>query len=419
MAKFKFVTDVSKLGLLENLARTRSRLVVSTLLSLGATYGLGVASAHYVLELSQSVVVNIFIITGNMFLVLVAAFLSTVLAGDLLFSGPWREEAFLGDESDGDAPVQSHSGEFMVLLILFIVGHAFGVDAATGGFLSKYHSHGYFRVQMRSDAPSTRTRALDQLTARTNYQLWEQPEIRTVVRDALDDPSVDVRSTAAWAAGRMDLKSARPDLIARVREDDHSKVRRTAATALGKLGHDRDTRLTLEQTLQSRPDDETVRGALRGLGLMESAEAVDAIVPLLEADDEGVWVHAYWALRKIGSDRARDAVWNVIQSDPTGTRKCAAFDAFKTVAHDDDALWAQRQYQSGDFETECEERTWEERHGTVHRLLIGDSFREKLLKIVANQAARDHRDWFQRITNDPSAPDRLRQVASEVLRQLR
>lgn len=419
MAKFKFVTDVSKLGLLENLARTRGRLVVSTVAALAATYGLGVASAHYVLEASQSVLVNIFIITGNMFLVLVAAFLSTVLAGDLLFSGPWREKAFLGDGTDENAPVQSHSGEFMVLLILFIVGHAFGVNAATGGFLSDYHSHGYFRVQMRSDAQSTRIRALDQLTARTNFQLWDEPEIRSVVRDALDDPSPEVRTTAAWATGRMDLQSARSPLVELVTNDENADVRAAAATALGKLGPDREARQTLESVLETRPDPETVRGALRGLGLMESADSVDAVVPLLDADDESLWVHAFWTLRKIGSDRARDAVWSVIQSNPSGTRKCAAYDTFKTVATQDDVLWARRQYQSSNFETECEERVWEERHGTVHRLLIGDSFREKLLKIVANQAARDHRDWFQRITNDPSAPDRLRQVANEVLRQIR
>jgi NO-binding membrane sensor protein with MHYT domain len=100
MPRIKLVTNVSEYALLRGLARTRARLVVSTLLATAAMVGFGLWSAHYVLEVSSSVGVNLGLITFNMMVMLVAAYLQTVLIGDIVFSGPWREQVILGEQPE-------------------------------------------------------------------------------------------------------------------------------------------------------------------------------------------------------------------------------------------------------------------------------------------------------------------------------
>ena len=420
MANIKLITDVSKIGLLQSLARTRRRLVVSTILAVAATYGLGFWSAHYILETSTSVVANMFIITGDMFLVLIASFLATVLIGDLTFAGPWRETVFLGDRSDAeDAPVSNHNGEFLVILLLLIIGNAFALNFATGNFLERYHTVGYFQVRLRAEAPDQRVAALETLTRDHNFQIWEQSDVQQLVVDSLDDPAPKVRAMAAWSAGKMENLEAREKLKQLVETDDSPRVIADAAVALGKLGLDAEARRSIEERMTSSEDETLVVGTLRGLGLMGSSRSIDKIVPLLDSDNEPIMVHAYWALRQIGSEEVRDTIRQRANSTDSSIERCAAFDTLKKVATEEDVLWARRQYQTGDFEDECKKRVWRERDDTPHYILIGDSYREKLIKIVANEAAREHRDWFQRIINDPNEPYRLREVANAVLRQLR
>lgn len=420
MANFKFITDVSNLDLLQGLARTRRRLILSTVGGLAATYAAGFGASWYINEVSGSVIWNMFVITGVMFLVLIVSYLLTLLVGDLTFEGPWRETVVL-DDPDGPekAPVASHSGEFLVILILAIVGNGVGLNVITGGFLDEYHTVGYFKVRLRADTPDARVSGLRDLTKPTNRTNWSNPEVQAVVVDAFDDPSPDVRSMAVWSAGEMDIQSATDRLISTMSEDDSPEVRGRAAIALGKLGLYPKSRKAIESVLDDADQPEAIVGALRGLALMESADSVPVILPFIEHDDEQVMLSAFWALRNIGSERARDAVREVIDGDPSHLRKCAAWDTLKKVATDDDILWARRMYQQDDLGPPCEMRVWEEPHNTSHRILVGDTFHEKLIKIVANEAGVEYRDWFQRIVNDPSAPGRLREVASEVIGQIR
>lgn len=421
MAKLKLITDVSKVGLLQGLARTRARLIGSTIGAVMLTYGLGLFSSHYILEISASVVANMFIITGTMFLVLIASFLIAVLIGDLTFSGPWRETVFLGGTRDDleRTPVKNHSGEFLVIFVVAILVNAFGINTAAGGFLEQYHTVGYFEVRLRSEAPKQRVAAYETLTRDVNFQLWKNEDIEKLVLDGLDDPAPEVRAIAGWSAGKMKMQRARPHLIEIVADDSAPQVVSDAAIALGKLGLDGDARDTLQTRLRSTDDSTIQVGALRGLGLIDSSQSVDTILQFIDAEEDALMVNAFWALRKIGSEEARPATRSLIDDDTPLLKRCAAFDALKKVATDEDLLWAKRQYQTGKFDQTCPARVWRERDGTKHRLVIDDSFREKLLKIIANQAAHEHRDWFQRIVNDPDEPERLRKVASEVLRQLR
>jgi hypothetical protein len=420
MARIKLITDVSEIGLLQDLARTRARLVASTLVALAASYGLGFWSVHYIMEVSGSVVANMFLISANMLLVLIASFLLTALIGDLAFPGPWRETVFLEErQQEHRAPVRNHSGEFLVILMVAIVGNAYGLNVVTGGFIERYHTEGYFRTWLRAEAPETRGQAFEKLTQDTNFQLWTKPKVQQIVLDGFDDPAPEVRAWAAWSAGKMKVQRARPGLIELVESDSSGRVVADAAVALGKLGPDQEARRAIVDRLADADDPETTIGTLRGLGLMGAEQAVEPILPHIDADDEEVMTHAFWALRQIGSEKARDPVRAVIDEDPPLTRRCAAFDTLKKVATQKDMMWARRHYQRLDYEESCPLKVWTERDGSKHYIVLDDSFKEKVLKIVANEAAADYQDWFQRIINDPDANYRLREVANEVLRQLR
>ncbi len=421
MPKLKLVTDVSKIGLLQSLAETRARLLGSTLIALAATYGLGLWSAHYILERSASVVLNMLIITGTMFLVLLASFLVAATIGDLTFPGPWRETVFVSSSPEDldRAPVKNHSGEFLIIFLLAVVVNAFGINTAAGGFLDRYHTVGYFDVRLRAEAPAARVEAYEMLTRDVNFQIWENDGVQKLVLEGFEDPAAEVRAIAAWSAGKIDLMNARPRLIELVENDTDPRVVADAAIALGKLGLDAGAREAITSRLASTDSPKIRIGTLRALGLLASSNSVETALEYIDADDERVMIHAFWALRKIGSERARPSVRKRIDPETPLLKRCAAFDALKKVATDKDVSWAKRQYQVGSFDQQCPAKVWRERDQTKHRIVIDDSFREKLLKIVANQAASEHRDWFQRIVNDPDAPDRLREVASEVLRQLR
>lgn len=422
MANFKFITDVSQIGLLQGLARTRRSLVLSTLGGLALTYGTGFAASWFISEASWSVVMNVFVITGVMFLVLIASYLLTVLIGDLSFAGPWREAVFLedGGVDKSEAPVANHNGEFLIILVVCIVANAFGLNIATGGFLEQYHNVGYFKVRMRSPSPQLRINGLTDLTKDANFSIWSNPELQAVVLDGFDDPSPEVRKMALWSAGKIELHEARERIIEVMRTDEHPGVRGKAAVALGKLGLYPESRRAVEAMLREAVEPAARVGALRGLGLMASPRSVEVITPLFDAEDDEVMTHAFWAIRQIGSEKARPAVRAVVDADPGHLKRCAAWDALKLVANEDDVLWARRQYQRpDDLGRPCEMRVWEEPHNESHRIVIGDTFREKLIKIVANEAPFEYRSWFQRIVNDPSSPYRLREVASEVIGMIR
>lgn len=418
----KIFTDVSKLALLRPLARTRRRLLGSTAAALALAYGGALASAHYILEVSHSVGLNLALVTADMFGVLVASYLTAATIADLTFPGEWREAVFMGKQHDAPerAPVERRDGEFMVILLLTIVGNALGVNYAAGDFIDQYHTSGYFRVQFRTAEPDARLDALDEVGADMSFELWGDPAVRRLVRRALDAPSSEVRARAAWTLGKMGADEARGDLIALLRGDGSATVRASAATALGKLGFHEQTRRLLENLLEETSSEELAVGLLRGLGLMAAASSVPSVVDQFDADSDDVAVHAFWAIRKIGSAEARGEVRSTIESDPDSVvRECAAYDALKKVAVDRDVALARRAYQGSESGVTCEERTWVEPDGTKHRLVIGDSFRVKMMKIAANHAAFEHESWFRRIAADDSEPDRIRQVASSVLRQIR
>ena len=427
-SSFKLVTDVSQWGLLVWPAKTRARLVVCTLLATAVTMGAAFGSAEFILEHSASVMLNLLLITLNMVLLLVAAYLQAILIGDIFFSGPWREHAFLGEEPEQQdqgsinvSAVNDHNAEFIVILFLAIVFNAVGLNFATGNFFSQYHDEGFFQVQMRAESASDRIRALDNLADPVNSRLWERDGLRQLIVEGFDDPDEEVRKRAIWTSGKLQISRARPVLRQIAAEHQDPSTQAKAAFTLGRLGSDTESRTLLEELLDDEHPSEVRIGAIRGLAMMENPRSVDVILEHIDDDDEEVMAHAFWALRRIGSSRARDEVRQILEQeddDMESIRYCGAMEAFKMVAIEEDAEWARRRFRRTDEELYCEKMYFEEPDERIHRVIWGEPVRVKWLKTVGNTDPQQHHRWIQRLITDPEEEEHVRQIASEIQRRM-
>ena len=418
MPEIKFVTNVAELGLFRSVAKTRGRLLLSTVVCTAATIGIGLASAAYVLEQSTSVGLNLGLITLTMFLVLVVAYLQSVVVGDFAFTGPWREQVILGVTPEQGASVQNHNAEFMIVLLIAFLANGMIVNFGAGGFLDTYHTEGFFRSQLRSPDADDRQEALTYLADPMNFELWPMPAIQKLVMQHLDDPDEQTRLTAIWNAGEMEIVSARDELRQIVVDTDAAPVvRAAAAESLGHLGIDDEARLALQAQLQSSAQP-VVIGALRGLALMKSPLSVDAVLPLTMSDDVQVRLHAYWVLRNSGEPKLRDMLHERLKANPDAQTQCALLDTLKMVATADDVTWARRMFDRTDPEADCEPVVWDERNERRHYVLYSDTLRVKYLKVVANGSGGEQRAWFERIVADPEQPWRVREVAAEIVKRL-
>ncbi|MBA2665360.1 MAG: HEAT repeat domain-containing protein [Bradymonadaceae bacterium] len=423
MARIQLVTDVSKWGLLKWPAQTRPRLIGFALLMAAATVAFGLWSADYVLNQSASVAFNLVVITANMMMMLVAAFLQTVLIADLFFAGPWRERVFLGLKvPDGEidpVAVEDRNAEFVIALLLLVIANAFALNVAAGGFLDFYHNEGFFQVRLRADSASERIAALEDMADPINNEIWERPGLQDAVVARFGDVDLEVRKRALWNAGRMKIQPARPQILALLERDDEDPgVRAEAAVALGKLGDDTAARRTIEAVLERTTDSDLQVGCLRALGLMASPLTVSTLARHSASTDEPVMLHALWALGRIRHPSSRKVVKELLDTEPTGVTQCATLDAFKMVANAEDTVWARREFQRVSPELDCQMVTWDDREGTLHYIVWGETVRIKLLKIVANTNPFDHRDWIQRLVNDSGESWRVREVADEILKQM-
>lgn len=419
MAKFQLVTDISQWGFLRWPAQTRRRLVISTvaLTALAALHSFW--NAYYIMEVSASVLLNILLITANLFIVLSAAYLQAVLIGDLFFAGPWRERVFLGNRPRGAqtvdlTAVDDHSAEFIALVIIAGFINIFALNIMTGDFFGRYHQEGFFQVQMRHDDPERRVAAMMKIADPLHGTLWEREGLRDLIVEGFEDEAPQVRQRAVWAAGILEILRARPALQEIARHDKAPAVRAEAAFTLGRLGPDLASRQLLEELLSEDHPGEVRIGALRGLAQMKDIRAVDAVMALLDDEDDQVVAHAFWVLARLGSKKPRDMVREIVEQAPHGLRRCAALEAFKLVATPEDATWARRQFQNTPREERCEALTFEEPDERIHYVIWGESVRVKWLKTVGNTDPYAHRNWLKLIVADPQEEEFVREIAAEI-----
>lgn len=433
MPKLKFAADVGQFGLFKSVAATRGRLIAAVVVATAASLGAGFWSADYIMERSASVGLNILIITTNMVVVMITAYLQALLVGDLFFEGPWREQVVMGDRSyrkdlDAEVVVADHQAEFMILLLALVVGNAMLVNYGAGGFIDDYHTSGFFRAKMRSSDVEEQLTALRDMTDPTQFELWENQKVREIVVDSLDDPNAEVREQAAWNAGAMKIESAREELMRMVRDTGGDpSARAEAAIALGRLAPSSEAREAIESALGDARTPELQLGLIRALGVMADPASFGALKPYLGApekeEDEALMIYAIWAAQETRSPAVRDYLLAELEPEqgeaPEGRRLCALLDAMKMVATSEDIIWARKRFISTPKEVSCVRVVWEERDERRQTILFSDSLRTKYMKVVANSGeAAKYRAWFQRIVNDTSEPWGVREQGSLIIKQL-
>lgn len=129
------------------------------------------------------------------------------------------------------------------------------------------------------------------------------PEVVAPLIAAAGDPEDAVRRNAAISLGRIGDPAAIDALIMLLY--DTYVVRYPAAISLASIGKPAIT--ALKKALVSEKP-EVVIAALEAIGGIPGEESADAVIPVLESKDWAVRGAAVRALRRIGSQRANDAI---------------------------------------------------------------------------------------------------------------
>ncbi len=408
--------NVSEFGFFRSFATTRPRLISSVFVATAITYIAAFAGAHYVLEISGSVGLNLGIITGLMLLLLVMCYLQSVLIGDFFFTKNWRERVVLGNQVDG--ALKNHNAEFLIVLIVFVLVNVFTLNFVTKGFFDTYHKEGFFRSELRSGDEVDRKNALVRLTDISNVNLWENEGLRNLVKKQYSDSSSMVREQAAWNSGEMGDKSARKPLIELLNSDTKIEVQAAVAVALGKLGNETKVREALEKKLTSATSPAEQVAMLRGLALLNSPLSGLSAFAHTRSDNEDVSLYAYWVVRNGAPADIREKLRERLEAPKSAKEHCALLDALKMVATQDDVIWSRRQFDKTEKEKRCEPLTWEDRNERIYYVLYSDTFRVKHMKIVANASGITERSWFNRLVADTSQSWRVREIALEIVKQI-
>ena len=425
MPKLKLVHNVGEFGIFKSVARSRGTLAIAALLGVAACAAFGWWTNGYVFERSASVGLNMLVITANMITIMVAAYLLALLAGDVFFPGPWREQVILGDRNfrgDEDVPVvvADHSAEFLILCFVFFCVGAVGLNMGAGGFLSRYHDEGYFQVRLRSEEAPERLDSLVEMADPMQRSLWENGSLQDAVVESLSDPDPSVRAQAAWNAGKMEVRRAERRLREIVVDEEETpEVRGEAGVALAKLNPEDLERAALVEMLAKAEGKEMQMWALRAIALGEVVEAQSVLEGMASTEDEELLGYVFWAMRKAESPQAREYLRAQLEGEGEGLRRCVLLDTLKMVATAEDVTWARREFMRAPRETRCARVFWQERDEAVHNVVFDDPMRVKYMKIVANSGqGAEQKVWYQRLANDQTEVERVRVVASEILAML-
>lgn len=434
------VTGVGDLGFGARIAKTRGRLAVVALISTAALYLGAMQVAGFVRDTSGSVALNLALITGVLLALLVVAFVQAMLVADLTFPGSWRERVILGravEVTDDDSmrasigKLSDQNLSFYALMAALIVANVVGANLATASFLTEYTSHGYIVTRLRSPDPGDRVRALGHLAHPARAEAQNEPLVRDAVVQRIDDIDAEVRAWAIWFAGTNGMFEAAPRLRAVLSDPRRGDEERgLAAEALGRLRNEEGAQLMVDLLPEAFGRDRLAIGLLRGLGLVRLEAAASAIAPLTRVDPRDVRAHAYWALGQAGDQSFRTMLFQRLQSDDPETR-CFAAEALKFLVTADDLPVAHAGFATPD-ETECEAVEWVDAFGasgtaSVLRggearslradsapIIVGESLREKFLKMVFTAGGAAERDFFATVANDTTQSRDIRALAAEL-----
>lgn len=420
-------------------AATRVRLLIAINVAAVLMLALAPLVGGFVRHESTSPTVDLLLITGWMFVLLMTSLLEAVLVGDLVFRHQWRERFILGHEDlpfDDDDPDTVHRAgrsrvlAFSVIVAVFALLNGVLVNMASGRFLDYYGKFGWYHTVMRGDDVELKRHAIRDISQ------IQSPTLRELVSDvvvpALGDPDPTVRLEALWGlvdvSRRMshsvdilnsegargdrweyamanDLKREVAPLGRSAFQTGDEEQRVAAARLLGSMrDHGAISLLTLAVQDEATAADTRVQAVL-ALGEMSSLEALEPllwVVEQLDADQRAQTMALYgigeifrtWAPEDREAllppivDRTSEVLSRAL-GRLSRTNQCVAAGALFRMAdaRTRPALFAAFESEESSFDCPTEELR--EHDGRVRTLSASESFRMKLLRVIARLVVGD------------------------------
>jgi hypothetical protein len=418
--QFQAIPDVRQLGFFRPLAQSRPRLLLAGLLSMVLLYSASFATNEYINHRSSSISINFLIITFLTFFVMISSYVLAMMVSDLVFPY-FRERYLLGskieidNESAEAVSLEQHKDyniHFFVLAVVLTVANYVGTRAATGDYMGRYQEFGFHLARLRSGEPELQAAALKKLAAPELQERWYDPELKAMLLLQLDSPDPEVQGWALYLMGLARFEEAFPKMLQKLHEGP-VEVRARAAEALGSTADGRAIE-PLRAALDPKADPRIIEGVVRGLVRLKDDGAAASLVPLLAHPSERVQAHASWGLGLLKHEPARPLLWARYDTAKNDVERCAALEGLKYLAKPEDAPRAKKLFLTLTPDPECAGITWDEPVATPTQVVVKESLRAKLVKIVANGSGAAELDWFAFVTQDQAHPFSLRELAGTI-----
>ncbi|MBN1945919.1 MAG: HEAT repeat domain-containing protein [Bradymonadales bacterium] len=429
---YKLLVSPGDMALGARFARSRLSLVMTVVATTVLFLGYVLVTTTYMRERSTDVVLNLVLISGGLLLMLVAAYFQSLLGGDLLFPGRWRERVVLGlsIEEDGEESeletitrTKDHLPLFYLMLAALLFANYLLFGWVSGGFLGEYHEWRYQHTLLRSPDVKDRIRGIRNVTSPLEQQAKNEEAIRLVLVDLCQDGDREVQQWALWAAGELLLFEAAPVLREIVADEESPEsVRARAAEALGYLANREGAELMARLLASSMGREELALGLLRGLGLARLREAGPEIALFLGVEPIEVRAHAFWALGRSQDRRYREELFTHAR-EGSFLERCFAAEALKFMANEEDRTEAHQLFDSAP-DQRCERVAWrlpyhwDEDSSFFQEIVVAESLKAKFLKVVFTAGGLAERQFLLDLVRDPGQPDEIRYLARELARRI-
>jgi hypothetical protein len=423
------------LTLLAPLARTRQRLLVSSLVLTASQLALGGWASGFVRLRSVDVGHNLMLLAAQYGLLLASGVAVGLGVATLLFGDGWRRRVLLGEQvaapSEDEVELGARALADNLLPAVAIVVAAILLQVAVNGavhdrYLSRYANEGYFATLLRSPSTDDNVMALRELVNPMNREARGHEVIREGVWSACRSPDATVRAWAFWAAGRLGVVKAVP-LLQRATREAGGDERAQAIEALARLevpGLGRDLVSLLPRTIGDR---ESQGAVLRALAVVHEPTAGPAVAALLDGLEADLRAPAWAAIAASGDVRLHAEVARRFAEAATHAEQCAIAEAVKAVATTDELR------QLGDWFVAEPTRGLERCDEVAYRsrsipddpsppkqvLVIRESLRMKVFVALFNIAAPGTTEWLQNVVNDVSEEKMIRVRAEKLLEVIR
>ncbi len=340
---------------------TAARRVAALLIANAVFHGAAALIHRYIDTQASSPGLSFVLLASWMALGVIAALVTVIALGNLLFHPTWSDD-FLRDEmadldarisgekaretTDDDDLAALHGGDSTIRFGLYFLAIAaaniLGSNALAGGFLQRYSHPGVAIVHMRSDDPVLRREGMTMLASRLDFTVT--PAIEEVVLAALNDPDEGVAARAAFVVGALSVEAA----VGRLEQmiEQQPALAFTALIALGQVegeaAREAGRRVARLPQAQAEP-----RALALMLGMLR-VPAIDRLRAIYEtSEDEDTRVAALWALGEMREEQLLDLLAGALDS-PSLALRCAGVLGLEKLVDFDTSEPLKRAFEAAD-----------------------------------------------------------------------